>query len=67
MGFSFPIRGENIFYAILFGSPRHHNGLINYLDTNAKSRHLKKSACKWTLRQVIIRSVSHVGIFDPAL
>jgi len=41
---------------------------------NAKCRHPKKLTCKGTFRQVFIRvyrleiqSVSHVGIFDPAL
>jgi hypothetical protein len=51
-----------------------HHGLINYEDTTAKCRHLKKLTCKGTLRQVFIRvyrlegdTVSHIGIFDPAL
>ncbi len=50
-----------------------YHGLMNYIDTKAKCRH-KKLTCKGTLRQVFIRvyrlengSVSHVGIFDPAL
>ena len=30
-------------------------GLINYKDTKAKCRHLKKLTCKMTLRQVFIR------------
>ena len=29
--------------------------LINYIDTKAKWRHLKKMTCKETLRQVFIR------------
>jgi hypothetical protein len=33
----------------------HNHGLINYIDTKAKCRHLKKLACKGTLRQVFIR------------
>ncbi len=48
------------------------HGLFNVIDTKAKCRHAKKLICKGTLRQVIIRvytmdTVSHVGIFDPAL
>jgi hypothetical protein len=31
------------------------HGLINYLDTKDKCRHLKKLTCKRTLRQVFIR------------
>jgi hypothetical protein len=31
------------------------HGLINYIDTKAKCRHLKKLTCKGTLRQVFIR------------
>jgi hypothetical protein len=38
----------------LYRYPLHH-GLINYIDTNAKCRHLKKLTCKETLRQVFIR------------
>jgi hypothetical protein len=34
-------------------SPSH--GKINYIDTKAKCRHLKKLTCKGTLRQVFIR------------
>ncbi len=30
------------------------HGLINYTDTKAKCRHLKKLTCKETLRQVFI-------------
>ena len=30
------------------------HGLINYLDTKTKCRHLKKFTCKGTLRQVFI-------------
>jgi hypothetical protein len=30
-------------------------GLINYKETKAKCRHLKKFTCKGTLRQVFIR------------
>ncbi len=48
------------------------HGLINYKDTEAKCRHLKKLTCKGTLRQVFISlwtgdTVGHVSIFDPAL
>ncbi len=48
------------------------HGLINYTDTKAKCRHLKKVTCKGTLRQVFVSglsvdTVSHVGMFDPAL
>ncbi len=32
-----------------------HHGLINYIDTKAKCRHLKNLTCKRTLRQVFIR------------
>ncbi len=31
------------------------HGLINYLDTTAKCRHLKKFTCKGTLRQVLFK------------
>jgi hypothetical protein len=31
------------------------HGLINFIDTKAKCRHLKKFTCKGTLRQVFIR------------
>ncbi len=31
------------------------HGLINYIDTKAKCRHLKQLTCKGTLRQVFIR------------
>ncbi len=31
------------------------HGLINYLDTKAKCRHLKKSTCKGTLRKMFIK------------
>jgi hypothetical protein len=31
-----------------------HHGLINYIDTKAKCRHLKKLTCKGTLREVIM-------------
>jgi hypothetical protein len=31
------------------------HGLINYIDTKAKCRHLKKWICKGTLRQMFIR------------
>ena len=30
------------------------HGLIKYIDTKAKFRHLKKFTCKWTLRQVFV-------------
>jgi hypothetical protein len=51
---------------------QHNHGLINYKDTKIKCRHLKKLACKGTLRQVFIRVYrleiqSNVGIFDPTL
>jgi hypothetical protein len=32
-----------------------YHGLVNYIDTIAKCRHLKKLTCKGTLRQVFIR------------
>jgi hypothetical protein len=31
------------------------HGLLNYIDTKAKCRYLKKLTCKETLRQVFIR------------
>ena len=34
-------------------APKH--GLINYIDTKAKCRHLKKLTCKGALRQSFIR------------
>ncbi len=48
------------------------HGIINYIDTKAKCRHIKKSTSNGTLRQVyqslwIGDTVSHVGIFDPAV
>jgi hypothetical protein len=50
------------------------HGLINYIDTKAKCSHLKKwtskkKGSKGTLRQVLYTgdTVSHVGIFNPAL
>ncbi len=50
------------------------HGLINFIDTKAKCRNLKKLTCRGTLRQVFINqslltgdTISHVGIFDPAL
>ncbi len=47
-------------------------GLINYVDTKAKCRHLKILTCKGTLRQVFIRvktedTVINDGTFDSAL
>ncbi len=32
-----------------------YHGLVNYIDTKAKCRHLKKLTCKETLWQVFIR------------
>ncbi len=40
---------------------RERHGLINYIDTRAKCRHLKKLTCKGTLRQGFIR-VYRLGI-----
>ncbi len=44
---------------------------IRLIEGNAKCCHLKKLTCKGTLRQLFISrledTVSHVGIFDPAL
>ncbi len=40
-------------YLILCEATGH--GLINYIDTKAKCRHLKKFICKGTLRQVFVR------------
>jgi hypothetical protein len=56
----------------LTSNPINH-GLINYMDTKAKCRHLKKWTRKWTSRQELIRVyrleiqsvISHGGIFDP--
>ncbi len=47
------------------------HGIINYVDTKPKCRHLKKLTCKGTLRQVFISlwtgdTVSHVDIFLPS-
>ncbi len=42
---------------LLYRYPLHH-GLMNYTDTKAKCRHLKKLTCKGTLRQVFIRVYS---------
>ncbi len=60
------------------GGIRHglHRRKIRLIEGNAKCRHLKRSVCKGTLRQVFIRvyivscvlyTFSHVGIFNPAL
>ncbi len=50
--------------------PEYHRQ-IRLIEGNAKCRHLKKLTCKGTLRQLFISrledTVSHVGIFDPAL
>jgi hypothetical protein len=49
------------------------HGILNYIDTKTKCRHLKKLTCKGTLLQVFIRvnrlKIQSVfaGIFDPAL
>ncbi len=46
---------------------------VNYIDTKAKCRHLKKLTFKGTCRQLFIRvcrlviQVSHVSIFDSSL
>jgi hypothetical protein len=40
-------------HRVLLLTPWH--GLINYVDTKAKCRHLKKLTCKGTLRQVFIK------------
>jgi hypothetical protein len=32
-----------------------HHGLMNYIDTTAKCRHLKQLTCKGALRQMFIR------------
>ncbi len=37
------------------GTQQSYHGLINYIDTKAKCRHLKKWTCQGTLRQVFIR------------
>jgi hypothetical protein len=41
-----------------------HHGLINYIDTKAKFRHLQKFTCKGTLRQVFICLRFHPS-YDP--
>jgi hypothetical protein len=46
------------------------HGLINIIDNKAKCFHLKKLTCKGTGRQVFFivgDTVSHVGIFNPAM
>ncbi len=49
------------------------HGLINYIDTTAKCRHLKKFTGKRDFAAGVNHSsqtgdaVSHVGIFDPSL
>jgi hypothetical protein len=45
------------FFTLLVCEPRVDitHGLTNYKDTKAKCRHLKKLACKGTLRQVFIK------------
>jgi hypothetical protein len=48
----------------------HVHGLINCKNTKTKCHHLKKLTGKGDLWQVFFRAgdtVSHVGIFDPAL
>ncbi len=46
------------------------HGLINYIDTEAKGRDLKKFTCKGTFAAGVYQSlqtgdtVSHVGIFE---
>jgi hypothetical protein len=39
----------------------HNDGLIDYIDTKAKCRHLKKLNHKGTLRQVCLRPTSLLG------
>ncbi len=49
------------------------HGLINYIDTTAKCRHLKKLTWEGDFAAAVFKSlqtgdtVSHVGILDPAL
>jgi hypothetical protein len=57
-----PLKGHGIeadfqiFYLMLiFSDFAADHGLINYIETKAKVCHLKKFACKGTLRQVFIR------------
>ncbi len=38
----------------LFSLEDFNHELINFIDTKAKCRHLKKLTCKWTLRQVFL-------------
>jgi hypothetical protein len=40
--------------------------LINYIDTKAKFRHLKKLSCKGTLRQVFILEIHSVMLVFSA-
>jgi hypothetical protein len=42
------------------------HGLINYIDTTTKCRHLKKLTCKVTLRQVSIRVYRLDWYFRPS-
>ncbi len=44
-----------ILYMYIFPKKVTHHGLINYIDTKSKCRHLKNLAFKGTLRQVFIR------------
>jgi hypothetical protein len=48
-----------------------YHGLINYIETKAKSRHLKELPCVKGLCGRCLSetgdAISHVGIFDPAL
>jgi hypothetical protein len=46
------------------------HGIINYIDTKAKCRHLKqltcKGACRYFSELIDCRYSGHVGIFYPA-
>jgi hypothetical protein len=46
---------SNLITWILRYTEQCYHGLINYIDTKAKCRHLKKFTCQGTLRQVFVR------------
>jgi hypothetical protein len=52
----FYVKGPGLFFIVpCIDTYRYtEHGLINYIDTKAKCRHLKKLTCKGTLRHVFI-------------
>jgi hypothetical protein len=44
----------NMYICVCPEGDTQHHGLINYIDTKAECRHLKKLICKGALRQVFI-------------